>query len=37
MDGVRLDEVVTMLEVRRRFEVPSSICAARVLEIAVTA
>ena len=37
MEGVRLDDVVTMLEVRRRFEVPSSICSARAHEIALTA
>jgi hypothetical protein len=37
MEGVRLDDVVTMLEVRRRFEVPSSICSARAHEIASTA
>jgi len=37
MEGVRLDDVVTMLEVRRRFEVPSSVCSARAHEIALTA
>ena len=37
MEGVRLDDVVTMLEVRRRFEVPRSICSARAHEIALTA
>ena len=37
MEGIRLDDVVTMLEVRRRFEVPSSICSARAHEIALTA
>jgi hypothetical protein len=29
LEGRRLDDVVAMLEVRRRFEVPSSICSAR--------
>ena len=37
MEGVTLDDVVTMLEVRRRFEVPNSICLARAREIALTA
>ena len=37
MEGVRLEDVVTMLEVRRRFEIPSSICSARAHEIALTA
>ena len=37
MEGGRLDDVVTMLEVRRRFEIPSSICSARAHEIALTA
>jgi len=37
MEGIRLDDVVTMLEVRRQFEVPRSICSARAHEIALTA
>jgi RepB DNA-primase from phage plasmid len=37
MEGIRLDDVATMLEVRRRFEVPASICSARAHEIALTA
>jgi hypothetical protein len=37
MEGVSLDDVVTLLEVRRRFEVPSSICPARAHGIARTA
>ena len=37
MEDRRLDDVVTMLEVRRRFEVPCSICSARAHEIALTA
>ena len=35
--GVPPEDVVTMLEVRRRFEIPSSICSARAREIALTA
>jgi hypothetical protein len=37
LEGVRMEDVVTMLEVRRRFEIPSSICSARAREIALTA
>jgi hypothetical protein len=37
MEGIRFDDVVTMLEVRRRFEVPISTCSARAHEIALTA
>ena len=37
MEGIRLDDVVTMLEVRRRFEVPTTVCSARAHEIALTA
>jgi hypothetical protein len=37
MEGVRLNDVVTLLELRCRFEVPSSICSARAHEIALTA
>jgi hypothetical protein len=37
IEGIRLDDVVTMLEVRRRFELPGSICSARAHEIALTA
>lgn len=36
-DGIRMDDVITMLEVRRRFEIPDRICAARAREIALTA
>ena len=36
-EGLRLDDVVTLLEERRRFEIPSSICSARAHEIALTA
>jgi hypothetical protein len=36
-EGIGLDDVVTMLEVRRRFEIPSSLCSARAHEIGLTA
>jgi hypothetical protein len=36
-EGICLDDVVTMLEVRRRFEISSSLCSARAHEIALTA
>jgi hypothetical protein len=36
-EGIRIDDVVTMLEVRRRFEMPAAICSARAREIAATA
>jgi hypothetical protein len=37
LEGVPIEDVVTMLEVRRRFEIPSPICSARAREIALTA
>ncbi len=37
LEGVPIEDVVTMLEVRRRFEIPSSICSGRAREIALTA
>ena len=37
MEGRRLDDVVAMLEVRRRSEIPNAICLARAHEIALTA
>src|ERR1700723_583376 len=37
IEGVPIDDVVTLLEVRRRFEIPVSICRARAREIAQTA
>jgi hypothetical protein len=37
LEGVRIEDVVTMLEVRRRFEIPSSIRSSRAREIALTA
>jgi hypothetical protein len=32
-----MEDVVTMLVVRRRFEIPAALCSARAWEIAVTA
>jgi len=36
-DGIRMDDVITMLEVRRRFEISAALCSARAQEIAATA
>jgi len=36
-DGVSIDDVITMLEVRRRFDIPDRLCAARAREIAMAA
>lgn len=36
-DGIGIDDVITMLEVRRRFEIPTALCSARAREIATTA
>jgi hypothetical protein len=36
-DGILIDDVITMLEVRRRFEIPAAIAGARAREIAATA
>ena len=36
-EGIRIDDVVTMLEFRRRFEIPTALCCARAREIAATA
>jgi hypothetical protein len=36
-DGIPIDDVITMLEVRRRFEIPAALCTARAQEIAATA
>jgi hypothetical protein len=36
-DGIPIDDVITMLEVRRRFEIPATLCSARAREIAATA
>ena len=37
IEGVPTDDVITMLEVRRRFEIPTALCSARAREIARTA
>jgi hypothetical protein len=37
IEGVPINDVVTMLEVRRRFEIPAALCSARAWEIAQTA
>ena len=36
-DGIPIDDVITMLEVRRRFVIPAAFCSARAREIAATA
>jgi hypothetical protein len=36
-DGIPIDDVITILEVRRRFEIPAALCSARAREIAATA
>jgi hypothetical protein len=36
-DGIPIDDVITMLEVRRRFEIPAAVCSGRAREIATTA
>ena len=37
LEGIRTDGVITMLECRRRFDIPSALCSARAREIAATA
>ena len=37
LEGAPIDDVITMLEVRRRFEIPVALCYARAREIAATA
>src|SRR5580700_11464497 len=37
IEGVPMRDVVTMLEFRRRFEIPAALCSARAREIALTA
>jgi hypothetical protein len=37
IEGIRIDDVMTMLESRRRFELPAALCSARAREIAATA
>jgi len=36
-EGISIDDVITMLEVRRRFEIPATLCKSRAREIAATA
>jgi hypothetical protein len=36
-DGVPMGDVVTMLQIRRRFQIPDKLCSARAHEIAFTA
>jgi hypothetical protein len=37
LQGAPMADVITMLQVRRRFEIPNVLCAARAQEIALTA
>jgi hypothetical protein len=37
IEGIRFDDVITMLASRRRFEIPAALCSARAREIAATA
>jgi hypothetical protein len=37
LEGVPMADVITMLQVRRRFEIPNTLCSARAHEIALTA
>ena len=37
IESIPIDDVVTMLEVRRPFEIPAALCSARAREIALTA
>jgi hypothetical protein len=37
IEGIRIDDVITMLESRRCFEIPATLCSARAREIANTA
>src|SRR5580700_4834068 len=37
IEGIRIDDVITMLESRHRFELPAALCFARAREIAATA
>jgi len=37
IEGIRFHDVITMLESRRRFEIPAILCSARAREIATTA
>jgi hypothetical protein len=37
LEGIRICDVITMLESRRRLEIPTALCASRAREIATTA
>jgi hypothetical protein len=37
LEGAPMDDVITVLEERRRFELPAAVCSARAREIAATA
>ena len=37
IEGILIDDVITMLESRRRFELPAALCSIRAREIAATA
>ena len=37
LEGIRIDDVITMLECRRRFDIASALCSVRAREIAATA
>ncbi len=37
LEDAPIDDVITMLEVRRRFELPAALCSARAREITATA
>ena len=37
LEGAPIDDVITMLEVRRGYELPTALCSARAREIAITA
>ncbi|MEI9979067.1 MAG: RepB family DNA primase [Edaphobacter sp.] len=37
IEGITIDDVITTLESRRRFELPAALCSARAREIATTA
>lgn len=37
LEGIRIDDVITMLKCRRRFDIPGALCSARAHEIAATA
>ncbi|MBN9616022.1 MAG: hypothetical protein BGO25_10205 [Acidobacteriales bacterium 59-55] len=37
IEGIAIEDIITMLESRRRFELPAALCSARAREIAATA